>query len=436
MRPPRSVRPAAVRLSVALILLTVASPGPSRSTVRQQGVPPTDTNELVRLYRARDYFSLRERLGEPTAGERPGIRILRAATAHAFNELERSNDLLEPLLRENISLSDSLRYEARRIRARNLLRLYRYQEAADAYGALASAPPGFVDSAEAADHRNLARATRSLVDVPPQEVVARSATALPEVGRTHVEVTIGDSVRDYAIDTGANFSVLIRSEAMELGLDIRDAGVEVGASTGRTVAADLAVADRVRLGKIELRNVVFLVMPDEALTFPGIVIRGLIGFPIVEALGEITFRSDGGIEVPATVPEHEVRNLALHDLAPYVQVGYGDHELLCVLDTGNLETHFYEPFYRRYRQHIESRAVPDTFRTGGAGGMSELPGYRLPEVVLRVGGERITLQETSVYTQPIRRESSNPVDCNLARDVLSARGSYTLNFRSMSVLLR
>lgn len=432
-------RIAATAPALSLLLLPLlatgcaeAPDGTGSSTDRAVG----DVNELARLHAERDYFTLRERLGEPSSDEPPGIRVLRAATAHAFNDLERSNRLLEAVLAEGSSVSDSLRREARRLRARNLLRLHRYGEAAEVFGALTRDPPASADSAAVADDRNFLRATRALADVPPQRVTARAPTVLPEVGRTHVEVTIGDSVRDYAIDTGANFSVLIRSEAEGLGLEIREAGLVVGSSTERTVTADLAVADRVRLGGIELRDVVFLVVPDEMLTFPGLVIRGLVGFPVVEALGEVTFRPDGAVEVPVEVPERRVQNLALHELTPYVRVGYRGDDLLCVLDTGNLETHFYEPFHRRYRTRVESAGTRDTFRSGGAGGVSEIPGYGLDQVTLGVGDTTATLNDVEVWSTPIRSASSNVVDCNLARDVLSAHGAYTLNFRSMSVLLR
>lgn len=56
----------------------------------------------------------------------------------------------------------------------------------------------------------------------------------------------------------------------------------MGTSTGSRVTADVAVAPRVRLGQVELANVVFLVLPDEALTFgPTFRIPGLIGFPVI-----------------------------------------------------------------------------------------------------------------------------------------------------------
>lgn len=404
--------------------------------------PPSDAGsdlrleDLAPLHRGRDYFTLRERLEEPSPDEPPGVRLLRAATAHAFNDPERSNRLLEPLLSAGTALSDSLRYEARRLRARNLVRLYRYAEAGDAFRTLVSEAPPFVDSAQVADHRNWLRMTSALEDVPPQRVAARSATTLPEVGRTHVEVAIGDSVRDYAIDTGANLSVLIRSEAEGLGLEIREAGAEILTSTDVTVKADMAVADRVRLGGIELENVVFLVLPDAALTFPGIVVRGILGFPIVEALGEVRFRPEGGIEVPGEVPRREARNLSLHDLTPYVRVGYRGDALLCSLDTGSMRTWFWEPFYRRYRARVEAQGTADTLSATGAGGTRRVPGYRLEGVTLSVAGRPATVPEAHVYTTALgRSESSNVVHCNLGRDVLSSHGGYTLNFRSMSLLL-
>lgn len=421
--------------SLALSVLVACA----ESSGRDEASVVRDLDELVRLQRNRDYFGLRDRLGRPAADELPRLRVLRAATAHAFNDPERSNALLDSVLAGGSSLSDSLRWEALRLRARNLLRLYRYGEAADAFERLATAPPAFVDSAERADVRNTLRLTRTLEDVPPQRILSRSASTLRRVGRGEVEVLIGDSVRRHAIDTGANLSVLVRSEAETLGLEVRTAGLEVGTSTDLTVTADLAVAERVRIGHVELGNVVFLVVPDEMFTFPdrGLVLRGLVGFPVVEALGELRFRETGSIEVPARVPDREPRNLALHDLTPYVRVDHAGEGLVCALDTGNDRTVFYEPFFRRFRSRIEADGTPDTARYGGAGGVRTFPGYRLRDVRLRVGGASVTLDSVHVHTASVARtERSNVLDCNLGRDVLTRRGGYTLNFRSMSLLLR
>lgn len=405
------------------------------------GETAADLEPLVRLYESRRYFSLRDRLearGEPAEAEPPGLRVLRAAVAHAFNEPERSNALLDPILAPGGGgASDSLRYEARRIRFRNLLRLHRYADAGAVLSALLAETPEFVDSARVRDFRNTSRITDAVADVPPQRVVRRSAAKLRRLGRGHVEVALGDSVRDYPIDTGANLSLLIRSEAEALGLEVRPAGVELGTSTDVRVTADLAVADRMALGGIELRNVLFLVVSDEVMTFPGLVIRGLIGFPVVEALGELRFRRDGPIQVPAEVPARSLRNLALHQLTPLVRVGYRADTLLCRFDTGANDTEFYEPFLRRHRRPIEAAGTPDTARMGGAGGVRQLPGYRIEDVPLELGGIRVTLPDAHVHTRVlVQSEEENFLDCNIGHDVLAGLDEYVLNFRSMSLLLR
>lgn len=397
--------------------------------------------ELVRLYEREDYFTLRERLGDRTPDEPPGLRVLRAAVADAFNDPERSNELLAPLLEEDegpgVAVPDSLRFEARRIRLRNLLRLHRYAGARDVVDRLLEAPPAFVDSVELADLRNTRRLTGALADVPPQRTVARAATVLRPVGRGQVSVSVGDSVRHYALDTGANLSVLIRSEAEALGLKIREADLDVGSSTDLRIRADMAVADRVSVGGLELRNVVFLVVPDEVFTFGDFVIRGLVGFPVAEAAGELRFRSDGSIEIPAEVPARGERNLALDDLTPLVRVEWEGEELVCVLDTGANRSVFYEPFYRAHREWIESAGTPDTMQVGGAGGVRELPSYRLEDVTLRIGGKPVTLPEVHVHTGSLeRRPEDDTRDCNVGQDVLSRFDGYVLNFRSMSMLLR
>jgi len=406
---------------------------PAARTKPVQGI-----EELSRLYEDRDYFVLRRRLAELVAGETGEILLLRAATAHAFNDLARSDALLDTVLTAQPDLSDSLRWEALRIRARNLLRRFRYREAADVFEELAAAPPPFVDRSEVDDLRNTLRLTKALADVPPQVTVARATTTLQPSARGEMPIVIDGAERRYGVDTGANLSLLIRSEAESLGLRIRPAGFAVGTATDIEVSADLAVADHVRLGAVKIRHVVFLVVPDEMFTFPdhGLVLRGLIGFPLAEALGELRYRPDGSIEVPGEVPSRPVHNLALHDLTPYIRVRYEGHDLMCMLDTGSGETMFYEPFFRRFRAAIEARCTADTVRYAGAGGVRWLPSYRLEEVALEIGGRTVTLPAAHVHTSVLTRdERSNVLDCNIGRDVLSSHGGYTINFRSMSFVM-
>jgi hypothetical protein len=251
-----------------------------------------------------------------------------------------------------------------------------------------------------------------------------------------VPLKIGNAKRRFSLDTGANFSVIMASEAKALGLTIRPAGVEVATSTSRKVLADVALAEKMSIGKIDYTNVVFLVFPDELLTFPGgHTIPGLVGFPVVEAMGEVRFRLDNVLEISSRPPVRKLGNLALDDLDPLVQVRYGRDDLVCRLDTGADKTVFYEPFYRRYRDRLESLGRRVTVTTGGVGGFQELPALQVPRLSMTMAAAGANLREVDIYTSPIRAPENNYLFCNVGLDVLHKFRAYVINFRDMALVL-
>ena len=410
---------------------SVGVPGPV-----EEGPPPHRegaADELERLYRERDYFGLRAALEESEVPASPRARFLRAAVLHAFNRPGASLEVVDGILAGPEPVTDTLRARVHRLRYHNFLRLHRYDDAVaagEAVLAVSAAGERLV-----ADVRNELRALRALAGTRPQQVTRRSPTILQRrAGR--IPVSVDGALRRYGMDTGANFSVLMRSEARALGLEVRPAGVELGTATDLRVTADVAVAPRVQLGGIELRDVVFLVLPDAALTFPGgFQVRGIIGFPVLEALGVIRFRSDGSVEVPEGAGADGPPNLALEQLTPLVRVGFREHDLVCRLDTGAGRTNFYEPFLRRHGEFVRRHGRPHTTPAVGAGGMREVRAFRLSAVRLEVGGRRLEVEEVDVYRQALVEEGANYLACNLGRDVLDGHGGYEIDFRSMSLTL-
>ncbi|MGD8319015.1 MAG: retropepsin-like aspartic protease, partial [Gemmatimonadota bacterium] len=326
------------------LLLTACPP----DDTREGPSDPAVTAGLVQLYARGDFFELRDRLDTLAGLGGPEPAFLRAVVANAFNDPEGSDRALAPL-GEAATLPDSLRAEVYRLRFRNHMRLGEYRAALDAAGLLADLPAA--DSAIRNDVENEARAAAALIDVPPQRIVSRASSEIRRRPDSRIPVQVGDSAgRGYVLDTGANLSTLMRSEAESLGLRIREAGVEVGTSTGTTVTADVTVAPRVRLGEVVLENVVFLVVPDQVLTFgESFRIEGIIGFPVIDALGEVQFHAGGVLRIPGDVPRRTPQNLALDYLTPLIEVGVLGHPAICDLDTGANRTSLHEPFYRRYR---------------------------------------------------------------------------------------
>jgi hypothetical protein len=277
---------------------------------------------------------------------------------------------------------------------------------------------------------------QALDGVPPQETEIRGPSRLALGSTRRVPLKIQGTQFAFALDTGANFSVIMRSEAQKLGLEIKPANLVISTSTSRQVVGDITVAREVEIGKIRYRNVVFLVLPDELLSFSdGQRIPGLVGFPLVDAMGEVRFRSDDVMEIPHKPPPRSQQNLALNALEPLVQVRYGKDDLLCRLDTGANRTVFYEPFFRRYQERIESPRNRITAEAAGVGGTQEIPAYRLPRIALTFASAGINLRRPEVYAEPIRPAEENYLYCNLGLDAFAKFRSYTINFRDMSLIL-
>jgi hypothetical protein len=392
-------------------------------------------DEVLALARARDVFALRRRLELIEADDVPEILYGRSVVRHAFNDLAGSNEAIERV-RKRGGLSDSLLFKLAALEVTNLLRLSRYREGLAVADQALAAPPPAADSAEVADLGNIRKILSALAHVPPQEVVRLDSATIP-LDRGRVPVVVEGRRRDYIFDTGANLSTLSRSEARELGLTIVPAGIDVGSSTDLRNTADLAVADQVIIGGLELRHVVFLVFEDRLLTFPGVTIRGIIGFPVIEAMGEVRLRPSGEIIVPGRSTVPRLGNLALDGHTPLTTIEWRGDTLVCRLDTGANKTDIYEPFYRRYRGWVDSAGRADSTTSGGVGGLRTLPVRALTDLVIGVGDTIHRLAEVPVITRSITaREADNYLYCNLGHDVFDAFAEYVINFREMSFVLR
>jgi hypothetical protein len=191
-----------------------------------------------------------------------------------------------------------------------------------------------------------------------------------------------------------------------------------------------------RVANIALRNVVFLVFPDEMFTFAdGFQIRGVIGFPVLEALGEIRFRKDGTLFVPREPPRRAPHNLALANFVLLTGMIYEGEALVARLDTGAGKTEFYEPFFRRYFSTSPDPNRFDVIKSGGAGGVRELPAYRLGRVNLIVGNKPVTLDSAYAYTRALTSDSENYLFANIGLDLLTSFSEFILNFQDMAFLL-
>ena len=215
----------------------------------------------------------------------------KAKIDNVFNQAQESNRAIQELLANHSeALNDTMLSKLYSTKLLNHINLYEYSEASKASQQILTNYNSLFDSLELENLQNEIKIWRGLKDVAKQEIFKTKDVLIPlekdKVGLFNIDVNFGDSTKSLIFDTGANFSIIVRSLAAQLNLEIIDADFYVTAATGTQVNSDIAIASQIDIAGITLKNVFFLVVDDKALSFPQIdyYISGGIGFPVIEAL--------------------------------------------------------------------------------------------------------------------------------------------------------
>jgi len=208
---------------------------------------------------------------------------------------------------------------------------------------------------------------------------------------------------------------------------------KVRAITGLQVHAGLGIADELKLGNISVKNAVFMVFPDSALSFARGVytIKGIIGFPIIEQLQEVRINKNN-MTIPQTAVDRNIRNFGVDELLPVITVAYNTDTLAFTFDTGAQFTFLNEPFYRKYKKLIDTAGKSLDMQIGGAGGITKTKAYQLPKIEINVAGQTALIKDVSVKTT-----STTPKDKlyygNFGQDIMNQFKEMIINFRYMFV---
>jgi predicted aspartyl protease len=361
---------------------------------------------------------------------------------NVFNKAEESNKDIDLILADySTSLNDTLMNKLYRTKLLNHVNLYEYADAAKTSAFIQSNYLALNDSSEVEMLENEIKIWEALKDVPKQEIVKTDDATIPmtrdKVGLFNIDVTLGDSDKNLLFDTGANFSVMIRSLAEELGYQIIEADFYVTAATGKKVKSDIAIADELNIGGIIFKNVFFLVLDDENLSFPQIdyYINGAIGFPVIEAMDEIRINKENQIFVPKKSVDYKCNNLALNGLMPVIAVEYKGDTLRLHFDTGAARTSLYRQFYKEYKQEIDSIYKKETFTSGSGGGMVDFEGYIINNVNFKVADSETRLDSLRLHIENIGGEESN-FHGNFGQDYIKQFDEMIMSFKYSSILFK
>lgn len=359
-----------------------------------------------------------------------------------FNKAQGSNEDIEKILANySTSLSDTMLNKLHWKKLLNHVNLYEYEKAALTSDYIHKNYLALNDSSEIETLQNEIKIWKALKDVPKQEIIKTDDAIIPmtrdKVGLLNIDVAFGDSVKNVLFDTGANFSVMIRSLAEELGYQIVKADFYVTAATGKKVKSDIAIAEELNIGGIIFKNVFFLVLDDENLSFPQFdyYINGAIGFPVIEAMDEIRINKENQIFVPKNPVEYNYNNFALNGLMPIIAVEYKGDTLRLHFDTGASKTSLYSQFYKDYKNEIVNTYEKETFTSTSGGGMVEFEGYIINNVNFKVADSETILDSLRLHIANIGGEESN-FHGNFGQDYIKQFDKMIMSFKYSSILFK
>lgn len=423
---------------IAILIVAASVIGCEISTMKMSNQKVL--NQLEHNIKVSDFFKLKESYKQNINQLSETHKLYYSALiSNVFNQAEESNLAIGELLeKHNSSLTDTMRNELYNTKLLNHINLYEYSEAAKASEFILNNFAALNDSSELENLQNEIKIWKALKDVPRQEIVKIADAIIPmtkdKVGLFNIDVSFGDSTKNLLFDTGANFSVMVRSLAKNLNLEITEADFYVTAATGLRVKSDIAIAPELNIGGITFKNVFFLVLDDKDLSFPQIdyYINGAIGFPVIEAMDEIRVNKDNQIFVPQHPVEYSYNNFALNGLMPIIAAEYNGDTLRFGFDTGATTTSLYPQFYKDYKNQIESSYEKEKFTAGSGGGILEFEGYVIDKLNLKVADSEAQLDSVRLHIENIGGEENN-FHGNFGQDYIKQFDEMIISFKYASV---
>ncbi|MFZ4591412.1 MAG: aspartyl protease family protein, partial [Ignavibacteria bacterium] len=237
---------------------------------------------VYNLYVNEEYFRLKNAIPTSKFSYKWESDLCIAFMQSVFSRFSESNVLFDKVLKESgKEIHDSIKAKIYECKVVNHINLFEYKEAFTSSKILKEKYLKYLDDEEKENLSDEEGLWNAVNDAKPQTIVKTGDTKIQMkkdiAGLWNIPVTINKENRDFIFDTGANFSVIIESLAKSLGMKMFDAKVKVGTASDIKVDAKISVCEELIIDKIVLKNVVFLVLPDESLDFGIYKIYGILG---------------------------------------------------------------------------------------------------------------------------------------------------------------
>ena len=354
--------------------------------------------------------------------------MVRGLVAAAFNDTATAERLLRDVIRTAPgSDAADLAYATL---GRIYVRSGQYTRFATHYEAWAAAMPASTTVRDERQDYEKFRGRPNQINGPRRQSSLRHS---PD-GYLTLPISVDGKTDEFIFDTGAWQSALTEREAKKLGMTIRDDGRTLTDLSGTKTSFRTAVAKEVALGAMRFRDVSFAVItPGGALAGAEF---GIIGLPIILAMGGIDWSNDGGAEFGGALrTTTREPNLVFTGGRLTVGVTVLGKDVLLAFDTGangtNLNANFADAF-----PEATAQGKKGTSELNGIGGTQTFASVELAELVFSIGGARVPLRPVVVTLQ--RNATAGGVCCvgNGGHDLLKQGSGFTIDLSKMVLQVR
>lgn len=359
--------------------------------------------------------------------------------ASLFRSTDVANSIIDSTIRHS-TLHDSLRLNLLLLRAQNSFRSTQYAAADSVMDIILSEYKSYLTPIELTEMNNFSTITKATKSTPAQHV-QRNGTVTIKFHRDiaqeiKVPVKVNDRKTDFIFDTGANFSAISATEAKRMQLKMLGATIRVATSSRAGVNAELALCDKLELGDATFFNVLFMVLPDADLRFVGGLykIRGVIGMPVIQQLGEVQIHNNGTLISPEKTTSSGIRNLGFVGNMPFIAATFFGSTHPYVFDTGAGISVFNSRFIALYNDSLGKTKTSEG-KIGGAGGTQKTKLIRFNHARYEIGGTKGILKTGIAQVNP-GEDALSTLYGILGEDILVPWKVVTMNFKDGFVLLQ
>lgn len=386
----------------------------------------------------RDFFKLRELIKLEKDKENPNYLYYKSLADNYFNKPKESIKKINKLLKKFPNqVSDIQKSKLLITNLNNYLRVFEYQSAYKIAEKLTSYKK-YLTPIQIEDLDNNTKILKGLLNANKQKINLKNDVKFnyfkDVAGLINVPVLMNQKQDSFVFDTGANLSVVTEETAKKYNLELSNFYFDVKAITGIVVKARTGVAKNIRIGEIDFENIVFLVIPNNSLTFAEgkYIINGIIGFPVIEQLGEVHITNKNTMYVPKTPKDIELENLGLDELTPIIQLETFNSKVAYTFDTGAGHTILNNPFFKKFEDQINDDISKEQLYYGGAGGNESSEGYKLKSWTSTINNKPVSLENVDLKIKSTLEHDQHYFG-NIGQDVISQFSEMIINFKYMYI---